>query len=352
MKRIFAAFLIGVCTATLAEPKKEISFGGFIDTYLGFDFNEPGGERAFTTQALRHKELGLNLVFLEAKVDKERTRGRLALQSGTSVYANYAGEPRDPSRRTQLSDLLQHVQEAYAGYRLTDGLWIDAGVYFAPYGPESFISKDNWTYTRSLAAEFSPYYQAGVRLSYALNPRWAFALHLLNGWQTITPVNGERALGWQATYSPSESLSITYNGFGGRVGELRIFHDIVVKWQATARWAIAVGSDFGMQRKPGSNAYSLWYVETLLSQYRLSDTVALAGRLEYFHDADGVVAPTGTPHGFQTGGASLNVDWQPDSGVLFRSELRSLKATDAIFPASAGPRNSDLLWVQSLALSF
>ena len=63
-------------------------------------------------------------------------------------------------------DLARNIQEAYVGYRVTDKLWIDEGIYFSHIGFESWISRDNWTYTRSLDAEFTPYYQSGVKATY------------------------------------------------------------------------------------------------------------------------------------------------------------------------------------------
>jgi Putative beta-barrel porin-2, OmpL-like. bbp2 len=71
-----------------------VSFGGFVDNYYAYDFGRPVNfDRPFTTQAVRHNEFNVNLVWLEAKVSGPRVRGRLALQAGTSVQSNYAGEP-------------------------------------------------------------------------------------------------------------------------------------------------------------------------------------------------------------------------------------------------------------------
>ena len=92
---------------TAAAPNDtapKVTFGGFIDSYYAFDFNRPASfDRAYTTQPARHNEFNVNLAFIEAKIDAPRYRGRLALQAGTSVQSNYAGEPRDRQRQRARS---------------------------------------------------------------------------------------------------------------------------------------------------------------------------------------------------------------------------------------------------------
>ena len=65
------------------------------------------------------------------------------MQAGTSVQANYASEPTLGT--VSGPDLARNIQEAYVGYRVTDKLWIDEGIYFSHIGFESWISRDNWT---------------------------------------------------------------------------------------------------------------------------------------------------------------------------------------------------------------
>jgi len=336
-----------------AAEKKEVSFGGFIDTYYGFDFNQPTADRGFTTQAVRHNEFSVNLAYVDVRLEKEKVHGRLALQMGSSVYTNYAGERRyNAAGASQLADVMRHVQEAYGGYRLTPDLWIDAGIFFSHIGVESFISKDNWNYTRSLAADFSPYYQAGIRLNYQVSPTWLTSLQLLNGWQNIIETNGDKAIGMQVAFTPSDSFSLTYNNFIGRELEFRFFNNFILKTKVSPSWSVAVSSDIGFQKKLAGSDYSVWYVETVLTQYRLSDTLALGGRLEYFHDRDQVIVTTGTANGFQTVGGSLNLDWQPEPYFLLRNEIRSLLSKDTVFSGKTGAKTSSTHFVTSIALAF
>jgi hypothetical protein len=72
-----------------SDTSPKITFGGFVDGYYAFDFNRPVNfDRAYTTQPARHNEFNVNLAFVEAKIDGPGYRGRLALQTGTSVQSN------------------------------------------------------------------------------------------------------------------------------------------------------------------------------------------------------------------------------------------------------------------------
>lgn len=150
------------------DTSAKVTFGGFVDGYYAWDFGRPpsfdrsfAGGTVFTTQPPWHNEFNVNLVFVEARLDAPRVRGRLALQAGTSVQSNYSGEPTNGS--VSGSSLARNLQEAYAGVKLGSTVWVDAGIFYSHVGMEGWVSRDNPTYTRSLVADYSPYYQSGVK---------------------------------------------------------------------------------------------------------------------------------------------------------------------------------------------
>src|SRR5262249_43105333 len=113
--------------------------------------------RAYLTQPVRDREPSVNLGYGEIKLNTDRFRGRLAIQGGQSVEQNYAAEPEQG---------VKYIQEAVLGTTLGEDLWVDAGIYFSHIGAESWISSNDWAYTRLLASDFTPYYQSGAKLSY------------------------------------------------------------------------------------------------------------------------------------------------------------------------------------------
>src|ERR1700730_10559336 len=126
----------------VADTTVKVSYGGFVDVYYAYDFGRPRSfDRPFTTAAARHNEFNVNLAYIEAKVSGPRVRGRLALQAGTSVQANYAGEPTVGA--VSGPSLSRFIQEAVAGYQITPTLWVDGGIFLSHIGMENWTSRAN-----------------------------------------------------------------------------------------------------------------------------------------------------------------------------------------------------------------
>ena len=299
------------------------------------------------TQAADHNAFNLGLAFLEAKISGKKIRGRLALQTGTSVTANYTNEGNNVFAKM--------IQEAVAGYEIAENLWIDAGIYFSPIGFESWISKNNWLYTRALMSDFIPYYQAGAKLSYKIDNNWAVQLHVVNGWQNITENNDNKALNAQIVYTPSARFSLTYNTFYGleTTNSLpRFFNELVASLPLTSEWQLAAVVDYGIQKRLNDSTFVDWYQFTLWSQYQMSSLVSLAVRFENYLDKEGIMVQTLTANGFQTLGLSFGINLQLHKNLLFRSEVRGLWSKDAVFASRSGKSDRSGVFVTALNLSF
>jgi hypothetical protein len=355
--RLFYGILLSMAHATLllaqTDTLPKIAFGAFFDAYYAYDFERPATrDRAYTTQPARHNEFNINLAFVEAKIADERVRGRFALQTGTAVNFNYAAEANN-------RELSQLIQEGVVGYRLADNLWIDAGIYLSHIGLESWISRDNWTYTRSLCSDFSPYYQTGVKATLQASPQFALQFHVLNGWQNIAETNNGKAVGLQAAFTPSENISLTYNNFIGNeqsdslASRTRFFNDVVLKFSLSPSFQIAGMFDLGLEEKPAGSGNSTWYAAMLLGKLQATPSLALTGRVEYYGDKDQVIVKTGTPNGFQIYGGSLPADVAVAPNLLWRLEGRLLSSKDDIYPTAQTTKLSktNTFIVTSLALS-
>lgn len=352
-----AALLASAATsggAQTADSSLTVMFGAFVDTYYAWDTNRPRElDRAYLTQPARHNEFNINLAFVEGVLAGDRVRGRLAVQFGTSVTANYAAEPT--IGHVSGSDVSRNLQEATVGVRLAPALWLDGGIFFSHVGNESWISRDNPTYTRSLTAEFSPYYQSGVKLAWQVNPRLAAQLDVVNGWQVVSESNGAKSVGVRLDYVASPTLTLSAYNLLGREGadslphRLRIFHGVSARLTPAQRVTLAANVDVG--RQSTENAPASWYGFTVIARYQASSAVALAGRIERYADPHQVIVNTGTSFGLTANGASLGVDVVPAPRTVWRSEIRALTGADAIFPAHSGLRRSNVLFVSSLALT-
>ena len=354
---MIAALVAAVCAVqgSTADSTRHVAWSGFVDTYYAYDFGRPANfDRVFTTQAARHDEFNINLAYIAAAVSSDRIRGRIALQVGTSVQANYASEPAVGA--VSGSMLSRHIQEATAGARLARSLWIDGGVYFSYIGWEGWISRDNPTYTRSLVAEYTPYYLSGVHLTwqphFERSAPLTLQLHVMNGWQNVSENNHGKAIGLRVDWQVSPSVTVAYGNFignerpQGAPAETRIFNQVMVKG-ARHRTTVQGQVDYG--REAGRD----WYGLVAVGRESLAPTVALSLRIERYSDPHQIIVVTGTTTGLRASGASVGLDIGRADGILWRTEARALRATSPLFPSRGVPdttRNNCVV-VTSLALS-
>lgn len=357
MSKLRISAALAVCASTLGaqapDTTTKIRLNGFVDTYYAYDFTRPAdGERRFTTQPVRHDEANVNLAWLGVTVERQKVRARLALQAGTSVQSNYAGEPRNGS--TSGPDLARLLQEAVVGVKLADNLWVDGGIYYSYIGLESWSSSDNMAYTRSLVADYTPYYLSGVKLTWTVTPKLTAQFHATNGWQNISENNRSKAIGSRFDYAVSPSLTLSYANFVGNERPassrslLRVFNQVM------AKGALPGGTQLQGQVDVGQQDGSDWYGLVAIARQPITPRVALVGRVERYSDPDQVIIGTGAANGFVGNGASAGLDVTLDTGVRWRSELRGIRTSAALFPEGAAgrPTRTNGVLVTSLSFAF
>lgn len=347
-----------VLAAQDTTPKPAIAFGAFIDTYFAWDFGQPASfDRPYTTQPARHDEFNVNLAFIEARLSGKKVRGRVALQAGTSVQANYAGEPNVGN--VSGDDLARIVQEAWVGVRVSPKVWVDGGIYASPIGWEGFISWDNPTYTRSLLADYTPYFVTGAKVTWAASSRVTAQAQVVNGWGNISENNPDKSViarvDWQAT--PKLALAYAFYAGNEQIDSLpartRYYNQLLAKVSAGHGWDFWGTFDVGVQTVPDA-ASQTWYGAVIIGRKALSPTVAVVGRVEGHSDRDQVLILTGTPDGFRTIGGSIGVDVQPEEYLKWRTELRGFTSSDPVWPDQGAPAESETggFVVTSLSLRF
>lgn len=342
-------------TATTAEkPASLFTFSGYAEVYYVYDFNTPENHTrpGFVYSHNRHNEMNLNLGFAKVNYAKDNVRGNFALMAGTYAEYNLAAE----------QDLLQHVFEANAGVKLSKNhnLWVDAGIMPSHIGFESAIGKDCTTMTRSILADNSPYYEAGVKVGYTTkDDKWYLAAMYLNGWQRIQKTDGNQtpAFGTQATYKPTGSTTLNWSTYIGNeqpdgIERWRYFNNFYGLFKVTEKVNLTAGFDIGFQQQPDGGDYDTWYSPVFIVQFKPTQKVQLAARAEYYQDKSGVIIATGTPEGFKTWGFSANFDYLPADNVIFRIEARTLNSKDDIFVKEGDAANNNFFFGTALAISF
>lgn len=342
-------FLTTKITSQTATDSVSLSFKGFMDVFYGYSFNSRADHQGpyFYYNHNRYNEFNLNLALVNASLEGDRYRANLGIMAGEYPQANLASEPA----------LLKHIWQANIGVSLNKkkSLWLDAGVLPSYIGWESAVSMDNPTLTRSIAAENSPYYLAGLQLGWQISNQWKLSGIICNGWQHIRRVNGTQwpAIGTQLQFQATSAWSVVWNTFVGSdspdsLGQTRYFSDLYVRTHLGTHLTFLGGFDIGFQ-SPGKNTgpYHRWYSPVIILQYA-NDDWALAWRGEYYSDEDGVIIPADTQTGFKTFGTSFNVDYYLSKGLLLRLEGKYLKSKASVFEN----KNSDFILISSLAFQF
>jgi hypothetical protein len=269
------------------------------------------------------------------------------------VQANYGAEPSVGV--VSGGSLARHLQEAYVGYKVHDRLWVDAGIFFSSMGAEGWISSDNLTYTRSLVADYSPYYSSGVRAVFQATPKLVARVDLINGWQNISETNTDKAVGTRLDYSPRDGVTLSHYAYAGTEtgGRMRLFTGVSTVAALTPRLKVEAEVDVGQQDRAGGAGTNTWTGGVLAARFALSGRAGLIARGEWYSDPSQVIIVTGGPDAFRTTGGSVGLDIAPVAGFVWRTELRALSADAPIFTdrdAFTGSSKTNLVLVTAFTL--
>jgi hypothetical protein len=139
------------------------------------------------------------------------------------------------------------------------------------------ISRDNPVYSRSLIADYTPYYSAGVRAIWQASAAVTLHLHVVNGWQIISETNDEKAAGVRIEYAPKPTLLLGYSNYVGNEqpdsvsARVRVFNQVFARLGRPDRTAAWLTADTGSRRLPAAG--DAWYGAAFVVRHALSDQV-------------------------------------------------------------------------------
>jgi hypothetical protein len=329
---LIIALLASLYVSAQNDSTKKLIISAYGELYYSYDFSKPQNhEKAgFLYNHKRHNELNANLLLVRANYSDKNYRANLGAMAGNYAQYNLSGEP----------NWAQLIYEANVGIKLSkkQSLWLDAGIMPSHIGFESAVSADCWTLTRSLLAENSPYYEAGVKLGYtSKNEKLSAAAFYLNGWQRIRKPDGIQrpSFGTQVSYKPSSKITLNYSTFLGTdkpdtLKAFRHFHNFYMQYEPTNKFGIIVGFDIGSDKFDATN-YGTWYSPVVIVRQSINAKTRVALRAEYYSDAKQIIIGTGTANGFQTFGMSSNLDYDINEKVKCRIEGKLYNSKDKIF---------------------
>jgi hypothetical protein len=331
--------------------KKNFEMSAHGEIYYSYSFNKPNNHEhtPLYYNYKRANEVNVNLAFVSFRYNNNIVRANASFMVGT--YPEY--------NTTIEQDLLRHVYEANAGFRLSKSkeIWIDAGVMPSHIGFESAYGKDCYTLTRSLVADNSPYYEAGAKLSYfSNNKRFKIAAMVLNGWQRIAKkeYNNTPAWGTRLSYSFSKNHLFYWNTYVGNEGTdtaraWRYYSNFYLESSFSERVKTIIGVDIGIQEtlfEP--TKLNHLFAPVAIVKYSCSKKLDIAGRAEYYHDPSESFANSGTKKGIHSLGFSSNLDVHISSHILYRIEAKWLHDKNAIFYRNNREVNDNVILSSSI----
>ncbi len=316
-----------------------------VDIAASYSFAKPPNhERAYTTQPSRNGEIGLMLGHAGVVVQTNHLTTRFVLQAGWFTEANYVG----------ADSAWRHLQEASIVWHATKELDVEVGIMQSHIGYESMIPRKNLVLSRNLISDYTPYYETGAAVRWKTQQNVVVGLHVLNGWQRIVENNESLSFGTSLLVSAAENLRVSWNTFIGNdqptgTPELLRFHnDVWAEWKPTSASTLVAIADVGLQERATAGTDKSWY-GAVLGSLLLNSKLSVCARAEHFNDADRLYVSTPTNTNFVCTGASIGANLLLAPYLLFRAELRTLSATQPVFPSASGYTRTDTFITVSMS---
>ncbi len=284
-------------TAERQEPSKpQWQYGGFLDLGYLLDFNHPSNH-LFRSRSTTFKvnELDLNMadVYVKKEASQQSRWGtELTLQTGkdSEGFGFSATAPN-----LDGSKWLRHFGPTDVSYLapVGKGLTIQAGLFSSLIGYDSLYAKDNFTYTRPWAGEYTPYLMFGVNASYPLTDRLTGTFYVINGYAHLAHANNVPSSGGQLAFRATDRLTIKQILLYGPAQAdtslefWRFFSDTIAE-QKWARVTLALEYQVGTEKVtiPGSPR-ALWNAAQLPVHWTLRGPWSVTVRPEFCWDRDG-----------------------------------------------------------------
>jgi hypothetical protein len=319
------------------------TISGFIDTYYGYNSNQPSGRvNTYHNFDINSGQFGLNMIELVADKAPDATASRVGyhVALGFGQAMNQVNATEIGPGGTELN-FDQYLKEGYLEYLapVGKGLQINVGKFVTPAGAEVIESKDNWNYTRGILFAWAiPYFHYGMSAKYAFNSKFAVTGYLVNGWNNSVDNNSGKTTGFSAAWTPNAKFSLIENYLVGPEqtdlnGNFRQLSDTVLIYNATPKLSLMANYDYGHDRPAGAFNSVHWSGIAGYVKYAMNDKWSIAGRGEYFNDHDGFA--TGATQNLSE--FTFTLQRMIAAKIMSRLEFRRDMSSADVFPYRSGP---------------
>lgn len=281
------------------QVQGQLSVHGTYDTYLASSLNRVDSLQFLVSHAAVNL-IDLNLFELELRHESKYFNLHFAPAMGSYMRRNYAQE----------AFWRRNIYEAYAELKFKNTK-MAYGSFSSPYTQETPRGVDQLLYTRSLAAEYVPYYVAGLRISQQFSEKFNAQFFLTNSWQRLNFTQVRPSFGALFQWK-FDQWNLNWSHFYGDVapkGKLtaeaaqdrwRYFQEVNAGF-TKGNYELQVCAYMGLQRTHSDSAMILyanqfWGQGNVQVRRSFENNWNLNARIELFIDPKQVVSSFGSPY--------------------------------------------------------
>jgi len=319
-----------------------MDLSGFIDGYYSFNFNRPNTTQGFDQlnqlYNFNDKTDQFNLAAAEVNLvhnpDPVGAYVSVIYGRANDVINNAAS---NTTATTFVASQLPYLRQAYVSLAppTAKGFELDFGKWVTSAGAEVIEAKDNWNYSRSLLFAYAiPYWHFGARTSMPVGKVETVGFQLFNGWNNVSKSNGgisgaftsalvKPKYSWYLNYLVGPENANTSSG-------LRNLIDTTVLLTPPGKFNAYINFDYGQNQDAiyscgvttcGDNILNKWYGVAGAFHEQANAKNAIAGRFEWFDDANGFQTAT-SPTGNTLYEGTFTYEYKWIEGALMRVEYR------------------------------
>jgi hypothetical protein len=262
---------------------------------------------------------------------------------GETMRLIHAGDPAAQDHKA-----LRYFEQAYVILKPknTHGTEIDFGTFVTSAGAEVIEAPSNWNYSRSLLFAWAiPYYHFGLKTTTPINKVVTVGFQLVNPWNETD--GGHRFTNIGLTLAVTKGIyTWNTNYYWGPnnpvIGSLpsggdRNLIDTTLTVAPNDKVSFYINGDYGRNANPVGGGHTNWEGIAFAARYQVTKKGALAGRGEYFKDAQGFA--TGTAQNL--GEFTLTGEYKIGSILVTRLEARHDQSSVAFFNKNGLPGSAN-----------
>ncbi|MBI4461104.1 MAG: porin [Acidobacteria bacterium] len=320
---------------------KGVTFGGFLDAYYNFDFNEPsdaivtnGGAGLNRNFDFNHNSLTLSQVDFEVmKTVNETNPLGYMVQMTFGPTATFVNVGDVFTGNFTSAHFMQYYLSGRAG-KLT----LDFGKFVTQHGAEVIDTRADWNYSRGLLFALAiPYYHFGLRATYPVSDKVTLAAYLVNGWNNVIDNNKGKTGGFQLVWNPTSRVGFVQNYMVGQeqtgASDVRHLIDSLLTVKLHDKVTFMTNYDYGMDRVGGDHVH--WQGIAGYLKFQPTPKFALIPRFEFYSDPMGIT--TGTRQ--QLKEFTLTPEFIVSNNLVMRFEYRHDWSNEPSFTTSGDPKD-------------